>query len=256
MSGHSKGIALVTGAAARIGRAIALSLAQSGWTVAVHFGNAATAAGETVEEIKTGGGKAKAFQANLTDEKQVTGLISTVKDHLGSVTCLINNASVFEKDCIESATRETWDAHMEVNLRAPFVLSQALVDNLSKLETANIINMLDQRVLNLTPHFASYTISKAALWTLTKTLASALAPNVRVNAVGPGPTLPSIRQSNADFQRQYSSMPLKRPVNVLEICEAIRFILGTPSMTGQILALDAGQHLGWAQPRQQDPVGE
>ena len=116
--------------------------------------------------------------------------------------------------------------------------------------------MLDQRVLNLTPHFASYTISKSALWALTQTLATALAPNIRVNAVGPGPTLPSSRQSDAEFKRQYSSMPLERPVNVLDICEAVRFILETSSMTGQIIALDAGQHLGWAHPRQQDQVVE
>ena len=241
----------MTGASARIGRGIALSLAQSGWIVAIHFGTAATGARETVKEIISNGGNAEAFRADLREEGEVEQLIPDVKERLGGVTCLINNASVFGEDSIGSATRETWDTHMEVNLRAPFVLCQAFADNLPEAETANIINILDQRVLNLTPYFVSYTISKSALWTMTKTLASGLAPNIRVNAIGPGPTLPSTRQSDADFERQYRSMPLERPVNVLEICKGVGFILETPSMTGQMITLDAGQQLGWAQPGQQ-----
>ena len=251
MKDNSKNIVLVTGAAARIGQSIALSLSQLGWIVAVHYGTSAAAARETKEEIISGGGEAEVFPADLRDEYAVKKLVAVVRENLGPVTCLINNASVFENDSIGSATRETWDAHMEVNLRAPFVLSQALANNLTGTETANIINIIDQRVINLTPHFSSYTISKSALWTLTQTLASALAPKIRVNAVGPGPTLPSSHQSDGDFRRQYNSVPLERPVNVMEICSAVKFILGSPSMTGQLITIDAGQHLGWAQPGQQ-----
>ena len=251
MKNDSKNVVLVTGAATRIGRSIAVSLSQLGWAVAVHYGTSAIAAKETKEEIISGGGEAEVFPADLRDESAVKELVSLVKKNLGLVTCLVNNASVFEKDNIVSTTRDTWDAHMEVNLRAPFVLSQALVNNLTEKETANIINIVDQRVINLTPYFSSYTISKSALWTLTQTLASALAPKIRVNAVGPGPTLPSSRQSEGDFQRQYNSVPLERPVNVTEICSAVKFILESPSMTGQLITVDAGQHLGWAQPGQQ-----
>ena len=139
---------------------------------------------------------------------------------------------------------------MEVNLRAPFVLSQALVTTLSEKQSANIINILDQRVVNLTPYFTSYTISKAPLWTLTNTLASDLSPHIRVNAIGPGPTLPSKRQSDEDFENQFNALPLERPATIAEICAAVRFIIDCPSMTGQLITIDAGQHLGWAQPSQ------
>ncbi len=243
-------VALVTGAATRIGKGIAMSLAQAGWTVAVHFSTSENSANNTVEEIVSGGGLAKSFPADFKNEEAVKDLISVVSQSLGPVTCLINNASIFEKDSIISSTRETWDAHMEVNLRAPFVLSQALVEKLSDKQSANIINILDQRVLNLTPYFASYTISKSALWTMTRTLASALSPNIRVNAIGPGPTLPSKRQSEEDFQNQFNALPLERPAKIAEICAAVRFIIDCPSMTGQLITIDAGQHLGWAQPGQ------
>ena len=243
-------VALVTGAATRIGKSVAISLANAGWAVAVHFCSSEVSANKTVEEIISNGGLAKSFSADFKNESAVKELISVVGDSLGTVTCLINNASIFENDSLRTSTRETWDAHMEVNLRAPFVLSQALVDNISEKKSANIINILDQRVLNLTPYFTSYTISKSALWTLTRTLASALSPHIRGNAIGPGPTLPSKRQSDEEFKKQFNALPLERSVTLSEICAAVQFIIDCQSMTGQLITIDAGQHLGWAQPSQ------
>jgi NAD(P)-dependent dehydrogenase (short-subunit alcohol dehydrogenase family) len=236
--------ALVTGAARRIGRTIAVDLAARGWAVAVHYGTSADEAASVVNKIEGGGGRAAAFQADLRDDESVVGLIEKATAALGPLTCLVNNASVFEDDKLESVSRDSWDLHMQVNLRAPFVLTQAFVPQVPVSAQGNVINILDQRVWNLTPHFTSYTLSKVALWTLTQTLAMALAPKVRVNAVGPGPTLKSTRQSEEQFARQWASLPLERQVMPQEIADAIRFILDAPSMTGQMIAVDGGQHLG------------
>ncbi len=244
--------ALVTGAGQRIGRAIALDLARAGWEVAVHYNASAQAAAEVVAEIEAGGGRAVALQAELSDEAQVAALVPDAGAALGPLGCLINNASVFENDSIESADRASWDRHMEVNLRAPFVLTQAfaraLPEQAGGAGDGVVINLLDQRVLNPTPFFLSYTLSKAGLWSLTRTLALALAPRVRVNGIGPGPALPSARQTPEQFARQCAATPLGRGTNPEEICAAVRFILAAKAMTGQIIALDGGQHLGWAQP--------
>jgi NAD(P)-dependent dehydrogenase (short-subunit alcohol dehydrogenase family) len=245
MTELSPGVALVTGAARRIGRAIALGLAGSGWSVAVHHHASSEAAQELVGEIAAAGGRAAAFAADLRDEAATAGLVPAAAA-LGPVTCLINNASVFAHDDIKTMTRESWDDHIEVNLRAPLVLSQEFTRALPAGARGAIVNILDERVWNHTPEFLSYTVSKAGLWTLTQTLALALAPRIRVNAIGPGPTLPSPRQSEADFRRQYESMPLGRGTTPGEIAEAVRFILAAPAMTGQMIALDGGQHLGWA----------
>jgi NAD(P)-dependent dehydrogenase (short-subunit alcohol dehydrogenase family) len=161
------------------------------------------------------------------------------------LTVLVNNASQFEHDTIETANRESWDRHMEVNLRAPFVLSQIFADQVPEGIEGNIVNILDQRVLNLTPFFMTYTVSKTALWTLTQTMAMALAPKVRVNGIGPGPTLKNVRQTEQEFVRQWTELPLRRRVLPEEISDAVRYILLAPSMTGQMIALDGGQHLGW-----------
>lgn len=238
--------ALVTGAAHRIGRAIALDLARHGWAVAVHYNSSLEAAADLVAEIEGFGGRAIAVGADLAIEDEVLDIIPTVADALGPIGCLINNASLFEEDTAITATRASWDAHMEINLRAPFVLSQGFAAQLPSEEAGAIINILDQRVWNLTPHFTTYTLSKAGLWTLTQTLALALAPHIRVNAIGPGPTLPSPRQTMEQFARQAESMPLHRGTSPEEICEAVRFILAAPAMTGQMIALDGGQHLGWS----------
>lgn len=243
----SQGTALVTGAARRVGRAIACDLARLGWSVAVHYNSSRGEADETVSRIAAAGGRAVAVKADLRDEAAVRGLVEATEQALGPVRLLVNNASVFENDTALTEDRTTWDANIEVNLRAPFVLSQCVARRLGE-GGGNIINIVDQRVLNLTPFFTSYTVSKAALWTLTQTLAQAFAPLLRVNAIGPGPVLPSPRQTEAQFERQYRALPLARAVDVDEICRAVRFILESPSMTGQIIVLDAGQHLGWAQP--------
>ena len=245
MQNLSRGVALVTGAARRIGRAIASDLAACDWPVAVHYHTSEEAARDLVSEIVGRGGRAVALQANLHDEEETAALVEKATAAMGPITCLINNASVFEDDRPDSVTRESWDQHMQVNLRAPFILTQALDRRLPEGQAGNVVNILDQRVLNLTPHFTSYTVSKSALWTLTQTLAMALAPRVRVNAVGPGPTLPSSRQTDEQFSRQWSSMPLERQVMPKEICDAVRFILDAQSVTGQMIAVDGGQHLGW-----------
>lgn len=248
MSEDAKGAALITGAAQRIGRAIAIELARQGRPIAVHYGASKAAAEDTVGEIERDGGHAVALGADLAREEQVRALLPAAEAALGPIDCLINNAAAFERDSVENATRASWDAHMETNLRAPFVLIQAVAERLPAGRTGNVINILDERVWNLTPHFVSYTLSKSALWSLTQTMALALAPHIRVNGIGPGPTLPSPRQSDEEFARQQAMMPLGRGTTPAEICAVVQFILAAPAMTGQMIALDGGQHLGWAQP--------
>ena len=249
MTEHQPRNALVTGAARRIGRAIALDLAGSGWGVAIHYHGSHDEALATVAEIEAAGGRAAAVRADLLCEAETGGLIAEASALIGPLTCLVNNASQFERDTAETATRESWDLHMETNLRAPFVLMQDFARALCAAKpddmTGCVINLIDERVWNLTPHFVSYTLSKSALWTLTRTLALAFAPRIRVNAVGPGPTLPSPRQDDRQFARQSKATPLGRSIAPEEICDAVRFILAAPSMTGQMIALDGGQHLGW-----------
>ncbi|MEX2201345.1 MAG: SDR family oxidoreductase [Dongiaceae bacterium] len=239
--------ALVTGAGRRIGRAIAIDLAQHGWNVAIHYHRSAAEALEVVSEIESLGRRAVALQADLTDEAQVVRLLPAAIATLGPLTLLVNNASAFEMDRIDSATRASWDQHIETNLRAPLVLTQAFAQQLPAGRQGNIVNLLDQRVWKPTPYFLSYTVAKMGLWTLTRTCALALAPSIRVNGIGPGPTLPSTRQTEEQFRRQCEAMPLKRGTTPAEICDALRFILDAPSMTGQMIALDGGEHLGWAQ---------
>ncbi|HTO80980.1 MAG TPA: SDR family oxidoreductase [Methylomirabilota bacterium] len=239
--------ALVTGAAQRIGKAIALDLAKAGWAVAVHYHRSDADAAAVVDAIRTLGGAAVALPADLSRESEVETLVPRAGAALGPLTCLVNNAALFELDTAATATRASWDAHIETNLRAPLVLAQAFARQLPAGAAGNIINMLDQRVWNLTPYFLSYTVAKSGLWTLTRTLALALAPRIRVNGIGPGPTLPSPRQSDAQFAEQSKSVPLGRGTTPEEICSAVRFLLDAPAVTGQMIALDGGQHLGWAQ---------
>ncbi len=242
------GTALITGAAHRIGCAIAEDLAGCGWAVGLHYNSSKDAAEALARRITEAGGRAAAVHADLTREDQTGSLVARAAEALGPVDCLINNAAAFERDSAGDATRESWDLHMETNLRAPFVLMQTLARQLPTDATGNVISLIDTRVWNLTPHFVSYTVSKTALWTLTRTMAMALAPAIRVNAVGPGATLPSARQTAAQFARQTAATPLGRGATPQEICDAVRFILAAPALTGQMIALDGGQHLGWAQP--------
>ena len=239
---------LVTGAGKRIGREIALDLAAHGWAVAVHCHRSETEAGEVARLIAARGGRSAVFAADLGREDEVAALIPAVTAELGPLTALVNNASVFEDDRADTATRASWDRHLEVNLRAPLVLTQAFARQLPDMVTGAVVNILDQRVWNLTPYFLSYTVSKSALWTLTRTLAMALAPRVRVNAIGPGPTLRNERQTEEHFAAQCQRVPLGRGTTPEEICAGVRFILSAPALTGQMIALDGGEHLGWAQP--------
>ncbi len=238
---------LITGAAKRIGKAIALGMAADGWRVVVHYGASREEAECLVKLIRGNGGTAFKIHADLSKEEQVGLLIPSAVKIAGPISCLINNASLFEEDSAQTASRKSWDAHMQINLRSPFVLIQALCDQLPEGFEGNVINIVDQRVQNLTPHFLSYTVSKAGLWTLTQTLALSLAPSIRVNAIGPGPVLANFRQTEEEFIKQWSSIPLGRSVNPLEIVDAIRFIINAPSMTGQLIVLDGGQHLGYSQ---------
>ena len=250
--------ALVTGAGKRLGRAMALELARRGHDVAVHYATSADAAESVAQEIREMGRRAVTLQADLLDEAQVEPLLPKAAAALdGPITVLVNNASIFEHDTLESASRESWDRHMESNLRAPFVLIQALARQVPEpvpceagepVAQGLVVNMIDQRVRKLTPEFMSYTLAKMGLWTLTQTAAQALAPRVRVNAIGPGPTLQGHRQSNSHFQRQRQATVLERGANSADIVAALAYFLGAPAVTGQLLCVDGGQHLGWQTP--------
>lgn len=238
--------ALVTGAARRVGRAIALALASRGFSIALHCRDSRDDAEQTEADIRALGVNCVILQADLGRESETTQLIPDAVAALGPLGVLVNNASVFERDEVADATRASWDAHIEANLRAPFVLMQAFARQLPADAQGLVVNMLDQRVWSLTPHFVSYTVSKAALWTLTQTMALALAPRIRVNGIGPGPTVPSPRQSQAQFDSQCASVPLKHGSSPAEIGAAVLAMLDLPSMTGQMIALDGGQHLQWS----------
>lgn len=238
--------ALVTGGAKRLGRAIALGLAEAGFDLAIHYAGSQAAAEETAAAIRALGRRAVALRADLGEEAETQALLPAAEAALGPLGVLVNNASTFERDEWHDATRASWDRHLEPNLRAPFVLTQAFARALPAGAEGLVLNMLDQRVWSLTPHFASYTVSKAGLWALTQSMALALAPRIRVNAIGPGPALPSPRQTQAQFDRQAASTPLRRGTSPEEVARAALAILALPAMTGQMIALDGGQHLQWA----------
>ena len=249
--------ALVTGAGKRLGRAMALYLAGRGHDVAVHYASSANEAEAVVAEIRAMGRRAQAFRADLLDEAQVQALIPAATRALGPLTVLVNNASIFEYDRIETATRASWDRHIESNLRAPYVLTQAFAAQCPPATTdaageplplGLIVNMIDQRILKLTPEFSTYTIAKMGLWALTQTAAQGLAPHIRVNAIGPGPTLQGSRQSDGHFARQRAATVLGRGANPADITAALGFFLDSPGVTGQFIAVDGGQHLGWKTP--------
>jgi NAD(P)-dependent dehydrogenase (short-subunit alcohol dehydrogenase family) len=246
--------ALVTGGGRRIGRALSVALAQEGYAVAIHHHDSKNEAEALAIEITRAGGKAVTLAADLSDESAVAELLPRAMSVLGPIGCLVNNASIFENDTVATATRDSWERHLAVNLRAPFVLMQSFARHLPEKAGGVIVNLLDERVWNLTPSFISYSLSKAGLWTLTQTMALALAPRIRVNGIGPGPTLPSPRQSEQQFLDRCRKMPLRRGTSPDEIAAALRFILAAPAMTGQMIALDGGEHLGWAQPGQGEVV--
>lgn len=250
--------ALVTGAARRLGRAMALALAERGYDVAVHYAGSDEEAEGVVAEIRALGRHAVALHADLLVESETQALLPRAVEALGGpITTLINNASIFERDTMADATRTSWDRALETNLRAPFVLTQALAAQVpdpvldaggEPVAQGLIVNMIDQRVRKLTPDFMSYTLAKSALWTLTQTAAQALDSRVRVNAIGPGPTLRGERQTEEQFQRQRQATILQRGADETDIVAALCYLLGARAVTGQLLCIDGGQHLAWRTP--------
>ena len=250
--------ALVTGAGKRLGKAMALALADDGYEVAVHYATSERAALDVVAEIEARGQQAVPVRADLLQDAQTETLLLRAAEMLdGPITCLVNNASIFEADDLAGMTRTSWDRHMQSNLRAPALLLQALaaqeLPDLTDaagepLSCAVAINMVDQRVRKLTPQFMSYTLAKSALWTLTQTAAQALAPKIRVNAIGPGPTLAGPRQTPQDFAAQRAATPLQRGAGEADITAALRYLVTSPAITGQLICVDGGQHLAWQTP--------
>lgn len=251
---HSK-VGLITGAAQRIGAVMAEHLGAKGWSLALHYRGSREQAEATARRVRDAGGQATLVQADLAIEAEVRPLIEIAKNALGQpLNLLINNASAFSYDSIETTDRESWDTHLEPNLRAPVVLSQAMAAQCPS-GGGCIINMIDQRVWNLTEHFLSYTVSKYALWGLTRQMALGLAAKkIRVNGIGPGPTLPSPRQTQANFDAQVCETPLQIATPLADICATVDLILSAQSLTGQMIALDGGQHLNWAAPAPDRPA--
>jgi NAD(P)-dependent dehydrogenase (short-subunit alcohol dehydrogenase family) len=239
---------LVTGSAKRIGRRLALDLAAAGWDVAVHCNASLAEAGEVAALVRAMGQRAAIVRGDLSEADVPDRIIAEASAALGGLSCLINNASLFEPDEVGSITTDSWAAHIDTNLRAPVFLSQAFARQLPEGLEGSIISIIDQRVWKLNPKFFSYTMSKSALWTATRTLAQALAPRIRVNAIGPGPALPSIRMDGQEFAKQTRLTLLGRGTSPEEISAAVTFILSQPSLTGQMIALDGGQHLVWQTP--------
>lgn len=250
--------ALVTGAGARLGQAMAVYLGKRGYDVAVHYAISKDGAQDTVAQLDALGRQGVALQADLLDEDATRSLVARASDALGGpLTCLVNNASIFEYDNITTGDRQSWDRHMESNLRAPFVLTQHFAAQVpdpvpdaqgEPVAQGLVVNMLDQRIHKLTPEFMSYTIAKMGLWAMTRTTAQALAPKVRVNGIGPGPTLQGHRQTKEHFDRQRAATVLKRGANPADITAALGYFLDAEAITGQMLAVDGGQHLAWETP--------
>jgi NAD(P)-dependent dehydrogenase (short-subunit alcohol dehydrogenase family) len=248
MANHDKPIALVTGGAKRIGAAIVADLAANGFAVAIHANRSITDAEALARQINAQGGVAAAVGGDLSDTAAIPGIVDAAERALGPVRLLVNSASVFQPDTAQAPDMAHWDAHFALHLKAPALLASRMVAQLPAGLDGLIVNIIDQRVWRLTPHFFSYTLSKAALWTATQTMAMAFAPHVRVNAIGPGPTLANERQDPADFQAQVDAVPLRHAPSLAEFGATIRHLWAMKSITGQMIALDAGQHLAWETP--------
>lgn len=243
------GLALVTGSAKRLGKAMAVSLADAGWDLIIHYNSSSDAAEATAAEIQALGRKAIPIGADLSDETATGKLIARAQDAHGSpVTLLVNSASTFFDDAAQTHTRADWDRHFEPNLRAPIHLAQTFAQHLPAETQGLIVNLIDQRVLKPNPQFFTYTLTKAALYSATKTLAQALAPNIRVNGIGPGPTLASIHQTDETFAAEARSTLTGRGSRPEEIVRALHYLIAADSVTGQMIACDGGQHLLWQTP--------
>ena len=238
---------IITGGATRIGAAIAKQLSGQNKEILIHFNRSKSKAEKLKKDLSKNGTKVYLVKGDLRKEKDIRKIIKYAKSKLKYFDCLINNASLFENDKLENFSMDSWGNHLRTNLRAPALFSKEFAKNIKNANN-NIINIIDQRVFKLTPYFFSYTISKTGLYTLTKTSAMTLAPNIRVNGIAPGPTIKNKRQSVKHFRKQYMATPLKRQVDIEEICNAVDFFIKNRSITGQVLAIDSGQNLNWQTP--------
>jgi NAD(P)-dependent dehydrogenase (short-subunit alcohol dehydrogenase family) len=241
-------VALITGGARRIGKAITEDLARNGWAVAIHCHNSRDDAEALADSCRNSGARAAVIEADLAETEAIGAVVARAEAALGTVTLLVNNASIFEVDGIGALDADLWERQMAINLAAPVFLADAFAAALPAGAEGNVVNITDQRAWKPTPHYMSYQLSKSALLTATRTLAQALAPRIRVNAIGPGPTLPSPRQSEADFVKQAEQIPLQRATDLADFGRTIRYLVATPSITGQMIALDGGQHIAWQTP--------
>ncbi len=238
---------IITGGATRIGAAISKKLSGPGVEIVIHYNKSKSSAEKLKKELSKSETKVYLVKGDLSKEKDIKKIVKFAKSKLKYFDCLVNNASLFENDKIENFTTNSWGRHLKTNLRAPALLSKEFAKN-TKSSNNNIINIIDQRIFKLTPFFFSYTISKTGLYTLTKTSAMSLAPNIRVNGIAPGPTLKNKKQTEKHFRKQYLATPLKRQVDLKEICNAVDFLINNRSITGQVLAIDSGQNLNWQTP--------
>ncbi len=238
---------IITGGATRMGAAIARKLSGPNIEILIHYNKSKLKAEKLKKELSSKGTKVYLVKGDLNKETDIKKIIKFAKSKLKNFDCLVNNASLFENDKLENFSLDSWSKHLRTNLRAPALLTKEFAKNV-KGKNNNIINIIDQRVFKLTPYFFSYTLSKTGLYTLTKTSAMSLAPNIRVNAIAPGPTIKNQRQSEKHFKKQYLATPLKRQVDVEQICNAVDFFIKNISITGQVLAIDSGQNLNWQTP--------
>ncbi len=238
---------IITGGATRIGAAIARNLSGKNKEIVIHYNKSKFKAEKLKKELSKNGTNIYLVKGDLSKEKDILKIIKFAKIKLKFFDCLINNASVFENDKLENFNNDSWEKHIFTNLKAPAILSREFKKNI-KGRNNNIINIIDQRVFKLTPFFFSYTLSKTGLYTLTKTSAMSLAPTIRVNGIAPGPTIKNKRQSENHFKKQYKATPLKKQVDVEEICNAVDFFIKNSSITGQVISIDSGQSLNWQTP--------
>jgi len=238
---------IITGGSTRIGAAIVKRLSGPNVEIVIHYNNSKLSAEKLKKKLSKNKTKIYLIKGDLSKEKDVDKIVKFAKSKLKYFDCLVNNASIFENDKLENFTTNSWERHLRINLRAPALLSKEFAKNI-RGKNNNIINIIDQRVFKLTPYFFSYTISKTGLYTLTKTSAMSLAPNIRVNGIAPGPTLKNKRQSEKHFKKQYMATPLKRQVDVEQICNSVDFFIKNKSITGQVISVDSGQSLNWQTP--------
>mgnify|MGYP006107942671 FL=1 len=238
---------IITGGATRIGAAIAKSLADYGTAITIHYNKSKGNALKLKKELESLGSEVYLLKADLNNLKQIQALLNIAYKKMKGLNCLINNASLFESDNLQNFTDKSFTKHLNVNLKAPAILIQNF-KRLLKNSEGNVINIIDQRVEKLTPYFFSYTLSKSSLVTLTKTAAMKLAPNIKVNAISPGPTLKNLRQSESHFKKQWKSVLLKKKVKLESICDGVKFLMKNENITGEIINIDSGQRLAWNTP--------